>query len=175
MRRLAFTLALALAAAARLDAQSSVDERFGVALHDPRLWAPVQMHAEAAGTVAAEARTRGARPAKLGSIGLLAAAGSFVGGFIAGATLENELAPCSCDDPGLRGGLLGALILPQIVIPTSVHLANDGGGTFLGTLGGSLIGGAAVAAVAVASGSYEIGLFGPPVGALVGSVVAASH
>jgi hypothetical protein len=42
------------------------------------------------------------------SIVALAAAGGFFGGGFAGALLENTLAPCGCDDPGLQGALIGA-------------------------------------------------------------------
>ena len=42
------------------------------------------------------------------SIVALAAVGGFFGGAFAGALLENTLAPCGCDDPGLQGVLIGA-------------------------------------------------------------------
>ena len=42
------------------------------------------------------------------SIVALAALGGFVGGAFAGAALENWLAPCRCDDPGLKGFIVGA-------------------------------------------------------------------
>jgi len=38
----------------------------------------------------------------------LAAVGGFFGGMYAGAFLENAVAPCGCDDPGLKGALIGA-------------------------------------------------------------------
>jgi hypothetical protein len=44
------------------------------------------------------------------SIVALAAVGGFFGGMYAGALLENAVAPCGCDDPGLKGALIGAPI-----------------------------------------------------------------
>src|SRR5262245_42790435 len=44
------------------------------------------------------------------SIVALAAVGGFFGGMYAGALLENAVAPCGCDDPGLQGALIGAPI-----------------------------------------------------------------
>ena len=119
-----------------------------------------------------------ARTASTGAllgIGLLAAAGSFIGGAYLGGTIENELAPCSCDDPGLRGALLGAFPVPPVAIPIAVHLTNGGNGSFLRMLGGSLLGGAAVALVGAATESLEVGFVGAPIGALLGSVLAAER
>ena len=42
------------------------------------------------------------------SIIALAVLGGFVGGAIAGGAIENAVAPCKCDDPGLNGSLIGA-------------------------------------------------------------------
>ena len=42
------------------------------------------------------------------SVIALAAVGGFVGGGFAGAALENWAAPCKCDDPGLKGFMIGA-------------------------------------------------------------------
>src|SRR5262245_41788477 len=40
----------------------------------------------------------------------LAAVGGFFGGAYAGAFLENQVAPCGCDDPGRMGAVIGAPI-----------------------------------------------------------------
>jgi hypothetical protein len=42
------------------------------------------------------------------SIIALATLGGFVAGGFAGAALENAITPCKCDDPGLRGSMIGA-------------------------------------------------------------------
>jgi hypothetical protein len=108
---------------------------------------------------------------ELAAVGLLAAAGSFFGGAYLGGMLENEFAPCDCDDPGLRGVLIGALVAPPLVVPIAVHLTGRRG-SFLRTLGGSLAGGTAVAAVGLATRTTGLIWFGAPIGALVGSVAA---
>ena len=52
---------------------------------------------------------RSSKPSKAtrASIVALAAVGGFFGGAYAGAFLENQLAPCGCDDPGLMGAVIG--------------------------------------------------------------------
>jgi len=42
------------------------------------------------------------------SIIALATLGGMFGGAIAGGAIENWITPCRCDDPGLRGALIGA-------------------------------------------------------------------
>jgi len=42
------------------------------------------------------------------SIVALGALGGFFAGGFGGAALENAIAPCRCDDPGLKGSLIGA-------------------------------------------------------------------
>ena len=171
-------LALLLATPGMLRAQAA--ERLQVAPSAVRLWsasAPVvtSAPAEPASAPAPQAELR--RPTgKLAAVGLLAAAGSFVAGAYLGGLVENEFYPCTCDDPGLRGLVRGAIILPQIAIPLSVHLVDDGDPSFLRTLGGSMIGAALVTGAAAVAGGDEkrtIAFFGAPVGALVGSVIAA--
>ena len=53
-------------------------------------------------------RARQSSPATKASIIALGALGGFVGGGYAGAAMENVTAPCHCDDPGLRGFMIGA-------------------------------------------------------------------
>jgi hypothetical protein len=167
--------------AAPLQAQSSPAVRLQVSHPDARLWAssapspltpPIAVPTGTTPAPLPSAQVDGRSAGTLVAVGLLAAAGSFIGGAYLGGMIENEFAPCSCDDPGLRGALRGAALTPPLVVPVAVHLANGRRGSFLRTLGGSLLGGAAVAAVALASNSLEIGVFGTPIGALIGSVVA---
>jgi hypothetical protein len=180
MRRIALAvLAVLSVAPAALRAQSAPARPLLVTVPDARLWAastagPPAVDARvAAGMAEPTSRLGRASPGKLATIGLLAAAGSFIGGAYLGGGIENEFFPCSCDDPELRGALLGALLVPQLAIPVTVHLAGDGNVPFLRTLGGSLLGGAAVVAVGAATESFTLGFFGAPIGALVGSVVAS--
>jgi hypothetical protein len=179
MRRTgSLVLALFLAAPSALYAQAA--ERLQVAPSDVRLWAwsgavVPSAPAEPASAPAERAELR--RPiGKLAAVGLVAAAGSFVAGAYLGGLVENQFYPCTCDDPGLRGLIRGAIILPQIAIPLSVHLVDDGDPSFLRTLGGSMIGAALVTGAAAVAGGDEkrtIAFFGAPVGAVVGSVIAA--
>jgi len=53
---------------------------------------------------------RKASVATKASIAALAAVGGFFGGAFAGAAIENLVAPCRCDDPGVQGFLIGAPI-----------------------------------------------------------------
>src|SRR5687768_6413938 len=164
MRRVSlFFLGLLSVAGAPLHAQQAVSPQLQVSVN-PDLWTASTGSAARAISSAPlpSPQIRAASPVTLAAVGVLAAAASFIGGIYLGGTIENEFAPCGCDDPGLRGALLGAALVPQIVIPVAVHWADDENGSFLRTLGGSLIGGAAVAAVAAASRSLEIAVFGAP-------------
>ena len=38
---------------------------------------------------------------------IVGATGGFFGGAYLGASIENAVAPCGCDDPGLKGALIG--------------------------------------------------------------------
>jgi hypothetical protein len=67
--------------------------------------------------------------------GLLGAATGFFGGIMIGSNAENTFFPCGCDDPGLMGALLGAMIAPAITTPLAVHLANGRRGSFATELG----------------------------------------
>ena len=177
MRRFGLNLlALVATAVGPLHAQRAAGPRLQVATN-PDIW-----RTTGAGTVLATSaaplpapQARGASTGKLAAVGLLAAAGSFIGGIYLGGMIENRWAPCSCDDPGLRGALRGALILPQIGVPLAVHMASGGDSSFGRTLVGSLVGGMAVAGVGLASESLAVAVFGAPIGALVGSIIGASR
>jgi hypothetical protein len=177
MRRFGLCLlTLVATAVGPLHAQQATGARFQVAIN-PDLWS-----AAGASTVLASSaaplpapQARGASTAKLAAVGLLAGAGFFFGGAFLGGMIENRFAPCTCDDPGLRGALRGAVIVPQIGIPIAVHMASGGDASFGRTLAGSLVGGAAVAAVGWASQSLTTVVFGAPIGALIGSVIGASR
>ena len=172
-------LALVAATPAALGAQTPAAERLQVSTPDPRLWGAVAMAAAGSTEPAApRPQLRPSSTAKLAGVGLLAGAAAFVGGAYLGGWIENELFPCTCDDPGLRGALRGATALSQIVIPVSVHLVDDENASLARTFAGSLLGSALVAAGAAVAGGDDkltIAFFGAPVGALVGSVIAASR
>lgn len=57
------------------------------------------------------------------------AAAGFLGGLYLGAQMENAWFPCSCDDPGLLGAVLGSFAGPALVTPLLVHGANHGRGS----------------------------------------------
>jgi hypothetical protein len=38
---------------------------------------------------------------------VIGAVGGFFGGAYLGSAIENQVAPCHCDDPGLKGALIG--------------------------------------------------------------------
>ena len=53
-------------------------------------------------------RPRQSSAATKATIIALGALGGLVGGAVAGAAIENWATPCGCDDPGLRGFMIGA-------------------------------------------------------------------
>ena len=53
--------------------------------------------------------------------------GVFLGGW-AGYTLDVASGPCSCDDPGLAGALLGALVGSALLTPVLSHAVGGGRG-----------------------------------------------
>jgi hypothetical protein len=75
----------------------------------------------------------------LAAAGLLGAATGFFGGIMIGSSAENRFFPCGCDDPGLMGALLGAVIAPAFTTPLAVHLANRRRGSFATGLGWAAI------------------------------------
>jgi hypothetical protein len=98
---------------------------------------------------------------KLLVIGGLSGFVGLYGGAFAGAVIENEWAPCSCDDPGLRGLLYGALVGPALTIPLSVHLTNHGRGSFAATFGSSLAAGAVGFAIGTTRGDASPFIIAP--------------
>ncbi len=111
--------------------------------------------------LSAQADVRPASTATLGSVGLLTAGASFVGGFWLGAALESRFFPCDCDDPGLYGGVVGALTLPPLLTPIAVHAANRGRGSLAAALGGSILAGGAAVLLGASSDPLVL-LIAPP-------------
>lgn len=80
--------------------RSAVQQRatlFDPVPHRPRVVSPPSLK-----------RPRQSSAATKASIIALGALGGFVVGGFAGAAIENSTTPCGCDDPGLRGFMIGA-------------------------------------------------------------------
>lgn len=114
-----------------------------------------------------------ARSTPLVVAGIMGAVVGFFGGAFIGYNLERSYFPCGCDDPGLAGLIFGAAAGPAIAVPTAVHLANGGRGSFKRSLGASaLIGGLGVLGLFAtsSSGTGLLFLFGPPLVEIAASV-----
>ena len=82
----------------------------------------------------------------VGAGALAAIGGFFTGGYI-GYNLERRYWPCTCDDPGLGGMILGSAAGAALAIPAAVHLANQRRGSWASAAGVSLLMAASVSSV----------------------------
>jgi hypothetical protein len=70
-----------------------------------------------------------------------------------GSRLQGD---CVCEDPGLYGGLLGAIAGVSVMIPVSVHLTNDSSGRLKTALQRSLVLGGIGLGLSIAGGRSAI-------------------
>jgi len=111
----------------------------------------------------------------LGMAGILGASIGFFGGLFLGSNVENEFLPCGCDDPGLAGALVGAVVGPGLTTPLAVHLANGGRGSLATGYGwAALVSGAGMLGM-LAGIRSEVGLWfllATPVAQVVAAVAS---
>jgi hypothetical protein len=114
-------------------------------------------------------------PAPTGALvgaGVLATGVSWVGGIMVGARIGRALSSCEygCDFDGFGGSVLGALFVPAIAVPLTVHHINDGAGS----LGVTLVTTIAAGVLGAFVGAHLWGLDGlvlvPPIAELITAV-----
>lgn len=95
---------------------------------------------------------------KLVGAGLLGGLAGVVGGAILGYRLERSYWPCTCDDPGWAGLIVGGAVGSALAVPTAVHFANHR----QGSLGMSMAAAGVVAALGLfafeATGASDAGV-----------------
>lgn len=112
-----------------------------------------------------ERQEQSQRTGALVGAGFLGAVVGFVGGAVLGYQLERRYFPCSCDDPGLVGLIVGSAMGSAVAIPIAVHVANGKRGSLGRSLGASALIGSVGLLGLSATASSEAGLvflFGPP-------------
>jgi hypothetical protein len=105
--------------------------------------------------------------------GVLGAVAGFAAGATIGYKLERRYWPCSCDDPGLLGLIVGGAVGPILTVPTAVHIANGGRGPFGRALGASALAGGIGFLGLLGGADSEAGLlflFGAPIAEIALSV-----